>query len=329
MNKQGKRYVVISPVRDEEKYLNNTIKSMINQTVQAVEYLLIDDGSTDRTAEIIREAAKCHPWIHYERRPDRGERKVGPGVVEAFYDGYKKLWTKEYDYIIKMDGDISFGNEYFETLFRKFEEDPYLGAASGKLFLIVNNGKLVEERITDESVLGGMLCLRQKCFDDIDGFVREVMWDGIAFHRARMAGWRTRSFSDHELMLYDHRQIGSSHKSVFHGRIRWGWGQYFMGTHPLYILIVGLYRMLERPFIIGGILIVAGYLKGWIKKDKRYNYPGFSNSLHAWQFERIKLGKRLELIPLPYGVNSPQRRTCLPAGRKSAKEKQRKPEGLI
>lgn len=297
MNSQKRRYIIISPVRNEEKYLPRTIESMINQTVQATEYILVDDGSSDRTAEIIKKEAEKHPWIRYVKRPDRGERKVGPGVIEAFYDGYKEIRSTDYDYVGKMDGDLSFGPKYFETLFEKFESDLYLGAASGKLFLDLDDGKLIEERHADEMVVGGMQFYRRKCFEDVDGFVRQVMWDGIVYHRSRMAGWRTWSFRDPDLMIHDHRLMGSSYKSVYHGRIRWGWGQYFMGTHPLYILAIGVYRMLERPFIIGGLLIVAGYLKGWVTRAPRYEYPGFRKSLHAWQFERMKIGKRLERIP--------------------------------
>lgn len=291
------KYIIISPVRDEEKYLPNTIESIVNQTIKPSEYILVNDGSRDRTEEIINEASHSYPWIRCVNRSDRGQRKVGQGVIEAFYDGYKNIQEKEYDYICKMDGDLTLGPLYFETLFDKFEKDPRLGSASGKLFLKLSDNRLVEERITDESVLGGMLCLRKKCFENIGGFTREVMWDGISFHRARMAGWRTRSFKDNELMIYDHRLMGSSEKSIIHGRIRWGWGQYFMGTHPLYILAVGLYRMLERPFVIGGILILAGYLKGWINKAPRYDFPGFRESLHGWQLERLKIGHRLENIP--------------------------------
>ncbi|UCD89480.1 MAG: glycosyltransferase family 2 protein [Desulfobacterales bacterium] len=297
MNSPKRRYVIVSPVRNEEKYLPRTIESMINQTVQATEYILVDDGSSDRTAEIIKQAAEKHPWIRYVKRPDRGERKVGPGVIEAFYDGHKEIRSTDYDYVGKMDGDLSFGPKYFETLFEKFETDRYLGAASGKLFLDLDDGKLIEERHADEMVVGGMQFYRRKCFEDVGGFVRQVMWDGIVYHQSRMAGWRTRSFRDPELMIHDHRLMGSSYKSVYHGRIRWGWGQYFMGTHPLYILAIGFYRMLERPFIIGGLLIVVGYLKGWVTGAARYEYPGFRKSLHAWQFERMKLGKRLERIP--------------------------------
>jgi len=300
MTDSGRRYVIISPVRDEENYIHKPLESMINQTVRATEYLFVDDGSSDRTGEIIQEQAKKHPWIRYIKRPDRGERKVGAGVVEAFYDGFNALQTRDYDYIGKIDGDLSFGPRYYETLFDKFDRDPYLGSASGKLYLDLGEGKLAEERNSDEMVVGGMQFYRRQCFETIDGFVRQVMWDGIAYHRSRMGGWRTRSFHDPELMIYDHRIMGSSHKSIYHGRLRWGWGQYFMGTHPLYILAVGLYRMRERPFVLGGLLIVAGYLKGWFTRSARYEYPGFRKSLQAWQFERLRLGKRLENIsPAP------------------------------
>ncbi len=297
MSVHAPRYVIISPVRNEEQYLGGTIACIAAQSVLPAQYIIVDDGSTDRTPEIIREACASHPWISSVSRQDRGERRVGPGVVEAFYDGYRSIGAQDYDFICKMDGDLTVGPRYFETLFARFREDPYLGAASGKLFLDLGDGRLVEERITDESVLGGVLCLKRKCFDAIGGFVQQVMWDGITFHRCRMEGFRTRSFRDRDLMIYDHRIMGSSHKSIFHGRTRWGWGQYFMGTHPLYILAVGAYRMLERPFVVGGLLILWGYIRAWIENTPRYDHPGFRKSLRAWQMERLGLGRRLEAIP--------------------------------
>jgi len=301
------RYIIISPVRDEEAYLPATIACIAAQTTQPTEYILVDDGSTDQTADIIRKAAEAHPFIRYVKRENRGERQVGPGVVEAFYDGYASIGTSSYDFICKMDGDLTIGPTYFETLFELFRQDPYLGAASGKLFLDVGDGRMVEERITDESVLGGTLCLSRDCYEAIGGFTRQVMWDGITFHRCRMEGYRTRSYRLAELDITDHRLMGSSHKSIYHGRLRWGWGQYFMGTHPLYILVVGLYRMLERPYVLGGILIVAGYIKGWITRTRQYAHPGFKRSLHAWQLERLKLGRRLEVLPEPTSPDTPSR----------------------
>ncbi len=296
-NKGGRHYIIISPVRDEENYLPATIECIVRQSIRPVRYILVDDGSSDKTEEIIKTASQKYPWIEYVRREDRGERAVGPGVIEAFYEGMAHVEKKEFDYICKMDGDLSVDSTYFETLLAIFERDATLGAASGKLFLREEGDRLIEEKIADESVLGGVLFLRRQCFEDIDGFVRQVMWDGIAFHRCRMAGWRTRSFRDKALVIIDHRQMGSSHKSIYHGRLRWGWGQYFMGTHPLYIFAIGSYRMLERPLIIGGVLIVLGYLKGWFASSTRYEYPGFRKSLRAWQLERLKIGKRIEEIP--------------------------------
>ena len=297
MDRKEHRILIISPVRDEESFLAVTIQSVVNQIVRPVEWLIVDDGSKDRTAEIVKEAAREHDWIHLESKLDRGVRAVGPGVVEAFYYGYERIRTRDYDFICKMDGDIEFGPKYFKTLLTFFEKDPYLGAASGKPFLETEHGTLIEERHNDEMVAGMINFYRRKCFDDIGGFVRQVHWDGIAFHRARMFGWRTRSILHPDLNFIHKRLMGSSHKGVLHGRLRWGKGQYFMGTHPLFILAIALYRMFERPFFLGGLCIATGYFKAMFEGMPRYDDPKFRKSLHAWQFETLQLRKRLEKIP--------------------------------
>lgn len=295
MNNSGNRIVLISPVRDEEDFIEGVIKSMICQTVVPVEWVIVDDGSTDRTSDIIKKAAQEHDWIHLEQKPDRGDRAVGPGVVEAFYYGHERIKTKDYDFIGKMDADIEFGEKYFETLLTFFAKDPYLGAASGKPFL-EEEGQLIEERTNDEMVAGQINFYRRQCFEDMGGFVREVHWDGIAFHRCRMEGWRTMSIRHPDLNFIHKRLMGSSHKNILYGRMRWGKGQYFMGTHPLYIFAIGVYRLLERPFVVGGLFIVIGYFKSMLESMPRYDNLEFRKSLHAWQFERLKLGKRLETI---------------------------------
>lgn len=297
-NRLNTEYVVISPVRDEAEFLPRVIRSMEAQTIQPKEWIVVDDGSTDGTTEILLAAAARLPWMNVVQKPDRGERSVGPGVVEAFYYGFERMRSQSYDYIVKMDGDIEFNADYVETLLSYFERDPHLGSASGKIFLPVGD-KLVEERTSDEMTIGAFNFYRRQAFEDIGGFVREVMWDGIAYHRARIAGWRTRSIADPRLNFIHKRLMGSSHKSILHGRVRWGRGQYFMGTHPLYIIAITAYRMLEKPFIIGGLGILAGYLTSALKRMKRYGDDAFRHSLHAWQMERLKIGERLENIPGP------------------------------
>ena len=157
----------------------------------------------------------------------------------------------------------------------------------------------MEERTHDEMTVGAFNFYRRETFEEIGGFVREVMWDGIAIHRARMARWRTRSINNPTLNIIHKRLMGSSHKGILHGRLRWGRGQYFMGTHPIYIVVVALYRMFERPFVFGGLHILMGYMLAGMKGMKRYDHPDFRQSLHAWQMERLKLDRRIEQLPDP------------------------------
>ncbi|BAZ43137.1 family 2 glycosyl transferase [Chondrocystis sp. NIES-4102] len=296
MNLLTSRIVIISPVRNEEKFISGIIESVINQTLKPIEWIIVDDGSSDRTYEIASKAAAEYDWIRVIKKQDRGFRSVGPGVVQTFYYGYERINSDDYDYVCKMDGDLELKPTYFETLISYFDQDPYLGAASGKPFL-EDNGKLIEERTHREMVAGQINFYRRKCFEDIGGFVREVHWDGIAFHRARMEGWRTRSICHQELNYVHKRLMGSSGEGIIQGRLRWGKGQYFMGTHPLFLLAITVYRMREKPFFIGGLCIFIGYCRAFLTSMPRYDDSAFRKSLHAWQMERLKLGKRLEVIP--------------------------------
>jgi glycosyltransferase involved in cell wall biosynthesis len=296
---QNRKILVIAPCRNEEKYLPDLVEGMLQQTLVPAEWIIVDDGSSDRTADIVRNAEARAGWIKLTRRSDRGSRSVGPGVVEAFYHGLEQSTAGDWDYICKLDADITLPPRYFETLVEYFEKDPRLGQASGKLFMELGGGRLVEERTADEMVWGCANFFRRACFEAVGGFVREVMWDGIVFHRARMEGWRTRSIRDPRLRIIDRRQMGSSDRNVFFGRRRWGRGQYFMGTHPLYILAIGAYRLAERPFLLGGLNIVLGYVTAALRGVQRYEHPGFRESLHAWQFERLRLGRRREIIAAP------------------------------
>lgn len=287
----GRKYLLITPVRNEEAYLQRTIDSLVAQTVRPIRWIIVDDGSNDATPEIATKAAQQHDWIQLHRRADRGTRKVGGGVVEAFNDGLALTTLDEYDYVCKLDGDLELEPVYFERLFEKFEADPRLGTASGKCWLVTEEG-LQLERTNDEFSLGAAKLYRVDCFRDIGGFVSEVMWDGIDCHRCRMLGWEAASFHDTDLRIRHLRRMGSSHHNIIRGRLRWGFGQYFMGTHPLYILAIATYRVFERPWILGGVLIGAGYFGAWLKRRPRYGDKEFRRFLHQWQLARLRLARR-------------------------------------
>ncbi|NLX05649.1 MAG: glycosyltransferase family 2 protein [Phycisphaerae bacterium] len=282
------RLLVISPVRDEAAFLAQTIESVAAQTVRPDLWIIVDDGSKDGSHRIVEQAMREHPWIRLVRRPDRGERRVGGGVIEAFNEGLSQVDLDRFDYVCKLDGDLRFGPTCFQKLLDKFQADPLLGTASGKCWER-NGGAWVMLRTSDDFSLGACKFYRVPCFGQIGGLVAQVMWDGIDCHRCRMLGWKARSFHDPDLRVYELRPMGSSHKSIFHGRLRWGRGQYFMGTHPLYALALAGYRMFERPWLLGGLCILAGYLGGYLRRSGRYNDAEFRRYLRRWQLARLRL----------------------------------------
>ncbi len=284
----NRRILIVSPVRNEAEYLQRTIDSVVAQTVRPTVWMIVDDGSSDETPRIVETAAAQHPWIRLYRRPDRGVRKVGAGVIDAFCDGLNQFNLGDFDYLCKLDGDLEFGPSYFERLFEQFEADPRLGSGSGKAWIRTGRGRLVPERSGDDFSQGQTKLYRVACFRETGGLVREVMWDGIDCHRCRMLGWRARSFRDPQLRFVHLRPMGSSFRSIYHGRLRWGYGQYYMGTHPLYALAIAGYRMLERPWIIGGLLILAGYVAGYLKAKPQYDDLAFRGHLRCWQLARLQ-----------------------------------------
>jgi biofilm PGA synthesis N-glycosyltransferase PgaC len=189
-----------------------------------------------------------------------------------------------------MDADLEFSPRYLECIMGYFDRDSELAAASGKVFRPEGDG-MVEEFMIDDMVAGQFKLYRRNAFEEIGGFVRELMWDGIDFHCARVKGYRTRSIFDPELRITHLRLMGSSDRSIYRGRLRWGKGQYFMGSAFIYVLASGVFRMHEKPYVFGGLLIVFGYLKAAFLRDPRYAGPEFRQDLRRWQYRR--LGKLL------------------------------------
>ncbi len=279
--------VIISPVRDESALIAKTLDSIVAQTVRPMEWVVVDDGSKDDTAAIVQAYADKYPFIRLVKITDRGFRKLGGGVVAAFKFGLTQIASQKYDYIAKLDGDMSFGPLYLETMFKAFDANPKLAAVSGKVFR-PENGSFVEEWTIDEHVAGQFKLYRWTAFCEIDGFVEEVLWDGIDVHTARMKGWHTMSFDDPNARLIHHRLMGSSDKNVYKGRLRLGRGIYFMGYHPIYALASSIFRMREKPFIIGGVLIIVGYIKAAIQQVPRYDNLEFRTYLQNWQLAKLK-----------------------------------------
>ena len=277
---------VISPVRDEAQFVRNTIDAMLAQTVRPQEWLFVDDGSTDDTRSIIETYARVHPWIRVVTRENRGFRQLGSGVITAFNFGRERLLARDYQYIAKLDGDMSFSPKYLEVMLDRLERDPILAAVSGKVFRS-DNGGLVEERMIDEMVAGQFKLYKRAAFDDIGGFTQTILWDGIDIHRCRMKGYTTLSFHHPEAKLIHHRLMGSSDANVYKGRIRLGRGIWFMGYHPLYAIASGIFRMHERPYVVGGLIIIGAYFYAAVHDERQFEDQEFVRELRRWQLEKL------------------------------------------
>ena len=317
-----RRYILISPCRDEARFCRATLDSVIAQTTPPARWIIVDDGSTDETPEILAEYEREHDFITVVRREDRGKRAVGPGVIDAFYAGYETIDPAEYSYLCKLDLDLDLPATYFETLIRRMEEDPRIGSCSGKpYFRDPESGALISEKCGDETSVGMTKFYRTACFQQIGGFVREVMWDGIDCHRCRMFGWKACSWDDDPALRFIHlRPMGSSQQSLWTGRVRHGYGQYYMGTSLPYMTASALYRMTRPPLIVGGLAMWWGFFRSMITGRARYDEPDFRRFLRQYQWRALLQGKRraIEAIDREQGeVWAPPAPSPTPAGQES------------
>ena len=294
--KSHRRYLVITPCRDEAQYLKKTIDTMVAQTVLPKRWVIVDDGSTDETPQILASAEKKYSFISVIQREDRGKRVVGPGVIEAFNEGLSAVNLNEYDYICKLDGDLGLPPRYFEKLMEEMEKDPLIGNLSGKTYIERTNGNWVSERMGDENAIGPSKFYRTECFIDIGGFVKQVCWDGIDGHICRMKGWIAGSIDRKELRIKHYRPHGSSQENIWVGRKRWGRGKYYMGSSFIYVLAACAYRIFEFPFLLGSIGILTGYLSAMKKKEKRYDNPDYLSFLRRYEFKSLLIGKKNNLV---------------------------------
>jgi len=289
----SRRYCLITPCRDEEKFARRTLDSVTKQSAPPSLWVIVDDGSTDSTPAILAEYAAKYPYIRVMRREDRGFRKLGGGVIDAFYFGYDAIDPQQFDYVCKLDLDLEFPPDYFASLMARMERQPRLGALSGKPYYHdPATGLPVREMCGDEHCVGMVKFYRRECFTEIGGFVRELMWDGIDGHRCRMLGWMSAS-SDEQSIRFEHlRPMGTSHKGWWTGRVRHGVGQYFMGTGVSYMVASAMGRMGHPPIIVGSAAHLWGYFKSMVQRKPRYGDAEFRRFLNRYQWACLLRGKR-------------------------------------
>lgn len=260
-------YVLITPARNEEAYLEKTIRSVIAQTVLPLRWIIVDDGSTDGTEEIARKYCSRFDWMELVRMPDRCDRDFA-GKVHCFRAGYRLIENLEFNIIGNLDADLSFESDYFEYLLAQFSENPELGV-TGTPF-VEDSSYSYDYRYTNiEHVSGACQLFRRECFESIGGYmpIKEGGVDWVAVTTARMRGWKTRTFTDK--YLFHHRKMGTGKTGPLAARFSLGRQDYYLGNHPLWQVFRMFYHMKYKPYLIGGLSLYAGYAAAGLQRRKR------------------------------------------------------------
>ena len=261
-------YVLITPARNEEPFLENTIRSVINQTVQPAKWLIVDDGSTDATASIVARYVARYDWMGMVELPKHRDRSFAAKVY-AFDAAYQRVKNLEYEVIGNLDGDVSLEEkDYFEFLLTKFREDRHLGVA-GTIFKEQGYSSQTDSFEGQNHVAGGCQLFRRRCFEEIGGYSgnRAGGIDWIAVTTARMMGWKTQSFR--EKSFFHHRALGTAERGPLASNFSYGEKDYYLGGHPLWELFRVAYRITKRPYLIGGIALCLGYLWAVLRQLER------------------------------------------------------------
>jgi len=277
------RYVMITPVRDEAQYIADTILSVVHQTIRPLQWMIVNDGSTDGTGEIIERFAAQHSWITPLHRTNRGVRENNIGAIEAFVDGYRFLQTADWEFLINLDGDLGLEPDYFEKCFEEFRKDPKLGIGGGMLYNL-ENGIVRRETCPLFHVRGATKIYSRACWDAMGGLRAGPGWDTIDEFKANMLGWRTRSFPNVEAL---HRRPTGAAEGVWRDAVKNGRAEYFSGYHPLFMLFKCLKRLIQRPYIIGAAGLFCGFAAAYLKRSPKVDDQALIQYVREQQIRRL------------------------------------------
>jgi glycosyltransferase involved in cell wall biosynthesis len=280
-------YVVITPVRNEEGYIGGLIQAMLRQTCTPAHWVIVDDGSCDGTAAVIDAAAALCKWISTLHRADRGHRAAGGGVMEAFYAGYALVKDQPWDFIVKLDGDLTFDPDYFACCLEMFARDRALGIGGGTICRL-NNGAAVVDSPGDPPfhVRGATKIYRRACWERIGPLVTAPGWDTIDEVRANFHGWRTRTFPT--IQAVQHRPTGEA-DGRWRNALKNGLANYMTGYHPIFMLAKCLRRALHGPQLVEAVALGAGFCSGYLRGIRPVCGPAPMRYLRREQIRRLLL----------------------------------------
>jgi hypothetical protein len=280
------KYALITSARNEAKFIEGTIRSVISQTLLPERWVIVDDGSTDHTAEIVESYLHQHSWIVLVRNPKRAERSFA-GKAHAVNAAFARLKHLEVDVIGNLDADVSFEPEYMAFVLEKFSEDTGLGVA-GTPFTEEGYDSRKDSFEGENYVAGPCQLFRSSCFRQIGGYVANKTGgvDWIAVMTARMQGWKVRSFP--EKTFHHHRSMGTAEKNMLSALFSYGEKDYYLGGSPVWQLFRVAYRMTKRPVITGGLALLLGYCFAALRRMERPVTPELVLFHRREQMKKLK-----------------------------------------
>ncbi len=282
-------YVLVTPAKDEAAYIRKTLEAMVVQTALPLKWVVVSDGSTDGTDEIVMEYTGRHDWIELIRMPERQVRHFG-GKVAAFNAGYERVKGLPFEVIGNLDGDSSFDRDYIEYLLRQFAANPRLGVAGTNYVEDAWDESLKHDyRFANiEDVTGQCQLFRRETFADIGGYQpsKQGGVDLIATVSGRMHGWETRVFTDK--VLFHHRQQGTAQFNRFLVELSNGRKDYMFGSHPAWEVCRAVYRLTKRPVVLGGMLLLAGYMGAMLRQSEKVVSKDFQAFRRKEQLQRLR-----------------------------------------
>jgi biofilm PGA synthesis N-glycosyltransferase PgaC len=276
-------YVIVTPARNEEHNIEETIRSVVGQTIAPVEWIIVDNGSTDKTGEILDRFAAQYPWLRVFHLSDRGYREPGGGVIRAFYHGLRNLRTKDWDFVVKLDGDLNLSPDYFEKCLEEFRKDPTLAIGGGTI-CHMKSGVLRADVEPPFHVRGATKIYRRTFWDESGGLLPAPGWDTLDELKANMLGWTTRSFSNINIV---HQRPTGSADGAWRNWFKNGRANYITGYHPLFMTLKCLKRLSQRPFVLAGSALFCGFVSGYVKRVPRVADPELISYARTQQVRRM------------------------------------------
>ncbi len=277
------KYVIVTPVRDEADHFEDTLRSVAAQELRPQEWVIVDDGSSDGTGEILDRWAEAHPWIRALHRPNRGKRVAGGGVVEAFKQGLSALGCEDWSYLVKLDGDLRFAADYFTQCLGRMESDAKLGIAGGIVCHETDSG-LESDPNPDFHVRGATKIYRRSCWEAIGGLIQAPGWDTLDEVKANMLGWRTRTFKD---LVLVHRKLTGAADGQWRNWVKNGKANYISGYHPLFMLAKCLKRIPQKPPLVSAAGLFWGFLGGYLKRLPKVDDAALIRYLRQQQMRKL------------------------------------------